>query len=294
MPRETVAAPDCATLALYGVDSGAEAAERFYHSALSWFRACGHAPDRVSVYGPGFAGKWGGLSRADGRLRRRGFQGVTAIALVAMQPGGEIPLVDWLLSANWSVKHDYAMVAAQGSVVPFKSEGFRRIAEEMVRVLKPGYGIGYHMPHRLGPDMYAVGVQRRDPEEVLTGEAYEESLNTARWLDMGMRLCVWRAGVLRDVYPWNFLTAPQLEAKVGRRTLRSWIRQDAQRGSLTAVTDAVVLWEVPEEAIPGVRSQLKAAHLLFDRRRFVKKEKGGEGDAGDEKGGLPHEKWTRG
>jgi len=134
MPRETVAAPDCATLALYGVASGAEAAERFYHSALTWFRACGHTPGRVSVYGPGFTGKWGGLSRADGRLRRQGFQGDTAIALVAMRPGGEIPLVDWLMTAEWSAKHDYATIAAQGSIVPFASDGFRRCAEDMVRV----------------------------------------------------------------------------------------------------------------------------------------------------------------
>lgn len=98
------------------------------------------------------------------------------------------------------------------------------------------------MPHRLSPDLYAVGVLRLEPEEISTGEAYQELLNVPRWLDMGMRLGVWRQGVLRDVYPWNFLTAPQLAAKVEGCSLRAWISQDVRRGTLTAVSDAVVPW----------------------------------------------------
>jgi hypothetical protein len=282
MTGVTESAPDSAALALYGVDPGAEAAERFYHCVVSWFRACGHPPSLLALDAPGLSGDWAAFARADKRLRRRGFGGVTDISLVTMQPGGEIPVLDWLLTADWSAERPYAIVAAQGHIVPFESEGFRRLAEELVRLLRPGYGAGYHMPHRLAPDLYALGVRKKEPGEVLRGEAYEESRNIARWLNIGMKQTVWQSGILRDVYPWNFLTAPQLEAKVGRRSLRSWIRQEAQRGSLTDVTDAVVLWEVPEESIPQVRSQLKAAHLLFDWRRFVKKEEGGEGDAGDE------------
>jgi hypothetical protein len=270
MSPPTDAAPDCAALALYGIDPGAEAAERFYHSTLSWFRACGHSPHRITVNGAGFSGKWAEFVRANNRLQRQGFEGVTAISLVTMQPGGEMPLWNWLVKVTWSAKHRYATMAAQGAIVPFRSEGFRRYAEEIVRLLKPGYGTGYHMPHRLAPDMYAIGIGVELGGPVLDGEAYEEERNVARWLDMGMPQSVWQAGVLRDVYPWNFLTAPQLAAKVERRSLRNWIRQDAQRGSLTNVTDAVVLWEVPEELIPEVRRRLKEAHVLFDWRRFTK------------------------
>jgi hypothetical protein len=115
--------------------------------------------------------------------------------------------------------------------------------------------------------MYAIGIQW-DRGIIPTGEAYEESRNVAAWMDTGMEESVWRLGIIRDVYPWNFLTAPQLDARVEGCSLREWISMDAQRGSLSAVSDTVVLWDVPEASIPEVRARLKQAHVLFDRRRF--------------------------
>src|SRR5262245_12618661 len=204
---------NCTVLALYGIDTSAELAGRFYHSALSWFRVNGHWPNRIGVRGPGFSGKEVDFSKVNNRLQRRGFKDVANIILVTMFPGGQIPVRDWLLTVDWSANERSAVIAAESPIVPFRSEGFRRYAEEVVRLLRPEYGIAYQMPHFLAPDMYAFGIGQQ-LGTILTGEAYEEARNRSRWLDMGMVQSVWRAGVIRDVYPWNFLTAPQLDAKV--------------------------------------------------------------------------------
>jgi hypothetical protein len=268
MTTQTVWATDCTVLALYGIDPSAEAAQRFYHAALSWFLEHDHSPNLLALDAPGFNREWAAFAGANARLQRQGFEEVTDISLVTMWPGGQIPVRDWLLTADWSGEGHYAIIAAESTIVPFRSVGFRRFAEEVVRLLKSEYGIGYHMPRLVAPDMYALGIKQQ-LGEILTGQAYEESRNVARWGDMGMEESVWRVGVIRDVYPWNFLMAPQLDATVEGCSLREWISQDSQRGSLTDMSETVVLWDVPEASIPGIRSRLKEAHLLFDWRRFV-------------------------
>jgi hypothetical protein len=270
MTTKTVWEEDCSVLALYGIDRSAEAAEQFYNAALSWFRHHGYSPDRLTVVGPAFNDQSGEFAETNRQLQRQGFEGVTGIFLVTLWPGGQFPIRDWLMKVSWSGKNHYTIIAAENAIVPFRSDGFRRFAEEVVRLLKPGYGTGYHMLRLVAPDMHALGIQQQ-LGEILTGEAYEESRNVARWGNMGMEQSVWQVGVIRDVYPWNFLTAPQLDAAVEGSSLQEWISQDPQRGCLTDVSDSVVLWDVPEESIPHIRARLKEAHLLFDWRRFVGK-----------------------
>jgi hypothetical protein len=101
-------------------------------------------------------------------------------------------------------------------------------------------------------------------------EEREEGLRVARWCDIGMDREVYRDGLIRDVYPWSFLTKPQLSRLVGKITLQKWIEQDAARGKLTAMPNGVLLWEVEESRIAGIRKELDEAGVIFDWRKFVK------------------------
>jgi hypothetical protein len=193
---------------------------------------------------------------------------VTYVFLVTMFPGGQIPVRDWLLNVSWSRDEGHVVFAAENSIVPFRSDGFRRYTEEVVRLVHPGYGIGYQMSKRHAPDMYALGIGQQ-LGTILTGEAYEEAVNRSHWADTGMDECVWQTGVIRDVYPWNFLNARQLDMGVEGRSLREWINQDPRRGSLANVSETVTLWDVPDAAIPEIRRQLKEAQLIFDWRRYA-------------------------
>src|SRR5437763_168555 len=96
-------------------------------------------------------------------------------------------------------------------------DGYSRsaaIGEEcwVVRYVIPEYGIGYARPAPLGPTWYAIGICQGFPIS-LTKAEYEQKLTISRWAN-AMRARVWQRGVLRDVYPWNFLTQPQLSASV--------------------------------------------------------------------------------
>lgn len=85
---------------------------------------------------------------------------------------------------------------------------------------------------------------------------------------MGSRQ-VYMRGELRDVYPWNFLTAPQLNAPVGKQTLEQWIRANPGFGKLIPVTDEMLLWETNEDRIPEARKVLWDAGRIFDYRKYL-------------------------
>ena len=139
----------------------------------------------------------------------------------------------------------------------------------MAEVLNPAYGIGYVMPHANGPELYAIGLNYGG--HTRTGKAYEEACNVGRWGTIGMRKQVFREGLLRDVYSWNFLTEPQLVRLVGKTSLRKWIGQDVCRGKISRLTDEVSLWEVEAQHIPELRERLKVSGVIFEASKYAKR-----------------------
>ena len=74
---------------------------------------------------------------------------------------------------------------------------------------------------------------------------------------------LYRKGLLRDVYLYNFLTEPQLSRFVAGGTLQQWIQQDTSRGQFAAFHGNVWLWSVDGLAIPELREILRREGVIF-------------------------------
>jgi hypothetical protein len=263
---------ECSVVTFYGINTDANAAAAFYQAVVRWFTELGCPPDKLSVHGPGHSGKPVSFARVSAKLQKAGFEGVTSLSVTAMTPGGQIPVNDWLLMADWSVEYSYALVAARSSLATLSNESMLPLAQTLAQDSKPMYGIGYTRPHRLGPAMYAIGIcQGLGPGGYgvdLTEAEREEADSISRWGD-GLAGQVWRDGLLRDVYPWNFLTKPQFTKPVGGVPLEQWIRQDTRRGTLGPLCEGVSLWEVGEAHLPAVRQALHQAGVIFDWRKYL-------------------------
>jgi hypothetical protein len=133
------------------------------------------------------------------------------------------------------------------------------IAGTLIQQLEPEYGIGYTMEHRLQPDAYAIGLSSGDEKGT-----YDDHVNISQRSSIGLQEKVYRSGIIRNVYEWNFLTAAQLTATVGDISLEEWIRQDAKRGALTELSNGVTLWQVNRDEIPTLRAVLKQAGRIFN------------------------------
>jgi hypothetical protein len=135
------------------------------------------------------------------------------------------------------------------------------LAKEIVHSLKPAYGYAFNRLARQDPSLYAMGIG--------TGEIYpagseaEIEKNRLHWWFNASREQPWEDGFVRDVYPWSFLTPPQLARPMGNVTLQEWIQQDPQRGKLSAIDRTHVLWEVEERMIRPLRKPLEKAGVIY-------------------------------
>lgn len=255
-------------LGFYGVDASPKASEGFFRTSIQWFNELGYPPDKLGVGGEGHSGKVGDYRRSKAKLDKSGFSGVKDFSIYASKPNANVPGMEYFVSASFSHAGDdggYAVVAVPSSLAA--ELDWLPVAQKVVQSVRPAYGIGFKRELRLGPVMFALGVCQ-GLGVGLTGEAYEEARNISRWCDMGMMKQVYRKGLLRDVYPWNFLTGPQLAKPVGGVPLERWIQQSAERGKVDPLCDGVSLWEVAEAHLPAVRRALHQAGVIFDWRKF--------------------------
>lgn len=256
---------EASAVAFYGLIADETGVARFYRTAVDWFNALGFPPEKLSVHGPGHVRNWVSFERADARLHKNGFAGVTALTITSMVPGGEVPTLDYVLTASLSLKYSFAVVVCRSSVITLSEESMLTEIRALARAVKPEYGIGYKRDMHLGPLFYAIGLGQglgfSDADR-------EEAMRITRWGDIGMKRRVFHEGILRDVYPWNFLNAAQRSSSVGGVSLEGWIDGDPRRGKLTPFVDDLALWAVDEPGRPEVRDVLAQAGIIFDWRRY--------------------------
>ena len=74
------------------------------------------------------------------------------------------------------------------------------------------------------------------------------------------------AGILRNIYPENYLSHAHLSARLGhtRTALKEWIEADpVVRGTLEPFNDILTKWTPPVERIPQIREELYRAGRVF-------------------------------
>lgn len=264
----------CSALAFYGFRRTKGSISELYQAMSRCFQDLGCPVDKVSIHGPGHDRRWQAFKAATARLQTTGFESITDLSMVALIPGGRTPLEDYFVSAHASTSDALCNIVCKCSVASLMRDAMMPIAKEIIQIVKPRYGIGYVRPHHLGPGMYAIGiVQGLGPDGYgIPGEmtaAEEAEANSISHWGSGIVAGVWERGLLRDVYPWNFLIKPQLDARVGGMTLREWIEQDEKRGKLDALADGIWFWELEATLIQRVREALDKADIIFDWNKHV-------------------------
>jgi len=258
---------ECTAIVFYGVDLTTEAVGCVYDAVVGWYKALGHPPDKAAIRGPGHSGKFTSFEHADSKIRRNGIDGVTDFELYALMENAKLVASDYLLAAVCSKKHSYMYVVARSSIAPLSGPAILPLTKQMAGCRSPEYGIGYTRDHHLGPCTYAVGISEGLGLGGTGTPQREEALRISFWMRaMGDRL--WRQGVLRGIYPWNFLNTAQLGMPIDGISLRQWIERDPHRGKLEPLNDGSFLWEIEVADLPSVRQVLQKAEIIFDWRKY--------------------------
>lgn len=138
----------------------------------------------------------------------------------------------------------------------------KSIFKECLKWSSPVYGIAYYREFEKSPDGYAVGLiaglgysPKEDAERQSIGDWNREQLGERRHLK----------GMLRDVYPWNFLSNVHLASRCGALSLREWITSGRNRGTLESLGSERYCWSVPAADHSFVRAELAKNGLLICR-----------------------------
>jgi hypothetical protein len=229
--------------------------------------AIGIAPDIVTLDAPGF---WGVKYKTFSRVRRRieqydfggRFRGVILtlrgsqwrhdnqsdwITTAKISRNPELPDSRAANYTSWLIVPSGAGITHQEAVSHLK---------EYAKVAVDRYGYLFFLPQSFMPEYHPLG---RSGHEPFTND--EEQQNTGWW--SGYKDLIPPPGMLRNVYPVNFLSCQLLDLPVHGTTLEQWIRKNTSRGTLERLTDNVMTWTVPVENIPAIREQLFVAGVLF-------------------------------
>ncbi len=131
---------------------------------------------------------------------------------------------------------------------------------EFMRLSAGEYGYCCWMRREQAPSFYASGGGASD------GRKEDMAINAASW---GRDKVHFKQRLLRDIYPYNFLSPDYLELPVYGTTLEQWVRADAGRGTLEPLTHKMSTWQPVIENIPVIREQLFRAGIMFYWRFYV-------------------------
>ncbi|MDB5389223.1 MAG: hypothetical protein JWM11_4869 [Planctomycetaceae bacterium] len=266
--RDSVIPEDRMTLAFYGVCHDSHSVQDFYLQTLEFFTKCLYTPDYLAVHGNGHTSKLGSFKRIDARLRKTGFGGVEGFEIVTALPNPKTRGRDFVAKCMCHTRDNgYLAIAVPGTTREISQ--LLEFSTSIISNLKPEYGIGYLRDLKYGPTGFAIGLGGAFPDAVTAGRR-DGTHNITAWSSYGMKHALYRKGILRDIYEWNYLSPSQLQNKVGTLTLEKWITHDSSRGMLRKLGPGAI-WDLPETAIVGVRSSLTEAKLISDYQDFIGK-----------------------
>lgn len=253
-------------MTFYGVKISPRRIESLFKHLVEWFDAMDCHPNRMSLDIGAKSSPVRSFSRPNSKLAKEGFGSVRGLSLYYLPSGCKIPLWHWIVTTELSGKRLYCIIGIRSSLAALSRKSpLHTIALKAVECLEPSYGIGFRRDMDLGPSLYGGGLAQglntwgKEGQEV-------DKINV--WGDAGMNQRVYEEGILRDVYPWNFLTEAQLSGKSDGINLREWISENARHGRLSPFAKQVWLWEVSDSQMSGVRRHLKKAGLLFDPKNY--------------------------
>lgn len=251
---------NCSVIAFYGVHLNPEKLEVLYHRFVQWFTLLDHPVEKMSIKGVAWKKRFGAFSVRSREIAQSGFADVIGFGMYSLVPGGDTPLWDWCVTCEVVSQEPCVLFGCRSSIAGLGDLQLRSMAEFVFSATGARYGIGFRRDIAKGPTLYAVGIaQGLNP----WGTELMEVKSVSQWEKYGLPSRCFDVGLIRDIYPLNYLNSEQLSRMVFQVTLVDWIRADSKRGQVERFGDGMSLWTVPDANIDGVRAALTGSGLLF-------------------------------
>lgn len=224
-----------------------------------WFRKNGLIPNRIS----GASGKTIKFENGKKKLEKNSFKSIETdgVWVIATPPEVGTEMVDFIFAVDL---HDEPngnktlVLCWDDQIIKFDQFYIEKLAKDLYEYLEPAYGYTYQRPFELGPVFYPFGViaglDFGEPERKLISKwgneySYEDG--------------DYKTGLMRDIYPINFLSESHFSHEIEGQSLKDWIESSSEHGELKKLTDNLWSWWVPEDKIAKIREIFIPTGLLL-------------------------------
>lgn len=237
--------------------------ERFYNDCVDSFSCVGFKPTLLGARAPGVSSRrYGRFGHKHPRLVKAGIGNAEWFELLHLPNGCTNESTQAVLRAGLITGSGQIFVGLVPAVVGAKCHVLAALYRRACEQLGVRYGYEFRQQMSAGMFWYMGGANYGD---VGSGRHPETRMNISWWSGHAAKACA-TAGILRDIYPHNYLSSPYLDAPIGKTamTLREWIQHDpTRRGTLSTYTDLLTEWTPPIEQIPAIREALYRAGRVF-------------------------------
>jgi hypothetical protein len=243
-------------IALHDFESIPENIRGWFDYTVNFFRAHGIEPTRMDSQK---TDKTVSLKIGIKQLEEIGYK-TDGMWIGATPPNHGDDMFDSIFSSYLSYYRNPTLVLCfDDQVAGFNPEVMSKLAHDLSDFFGARYGYAYQRKFSQCPVFYPVGIlggndtipDKEEDDITRWGRTY-------KYPNRGYRL-----GLLRDIYPYNFLSHAHFEEKVGDQTLRAWIDADPARGTLTPLTETLWSWQVPPQNIESVRATLAPTGIII-------------------------------
>lgn len=258
------------TIVFYGLDNGHDKLADAFETLVDWFQAENLSLDKLKVRGPGFSGKLNNFDSTAKKARTNGFSNMSLFAIYSIAHEYETVLQDWVATSSVRLDHEnYCVVSAGSKILNMRSKKTFKLLSDLASSLRPAYGIVYFMERMQGPTLYAIGLNYASSIDAAVAQTQEKE-NITKWGDIGMTDEVYRMGLMRGLYPYNFLNETQLNMPVGEYSLKEWISKDPQRRGQLSEFGELTLWKIGDLHIAKIGHELRKHNVIFDWKVYRK------------------------
>ncbi len=224
---------------------------------------------RLAIRRVGSSGKFGDFNHVYDALKRTGVEQLESFELACLSKHGLSELTEWTATASASSATSDAILAINPCASALVLSDLVSLFKDAMGSPSPKYAYLFQQEMRLAPLYYASGLGFGD---IRRERHADYRTNISWWGHTASRDArTFSEGILRDIYPHNYLSESHLSARIGmsHQTLRQWIEANpANRGALSSFTETLTEWAPPVAGIPVIREELYRAGRVFYWRCF--------------------------
>jgi len=256
-----------------------ETVRRAYELIVKSWSEAGVEPQQLAAFAPGVGKRYGAFRQKRRFVEKARFENIEMLAFGRLFPGFSRGCTRWEMEADISPKSRMFVTGCVPSLVGAAANVVRDSAHALISLSECRYAYMVRQKALYSPSAMAYGICIHVDDDW----RHEDSrYNIQNWsLIVGTSAALITGGILRNVFPENYLSEFHLRARLGRTgtTLKDWIQADpTARGTLERFSNILTKWTPPVERIPQIREELYRAGRVFYWRFVIPGTRHAQGD----------------